>query len=82
MQVAEDNAAVASGDWSALIKDNAGESAEGGDNSLRQTAGEVHKVVANLLLILAALHVAGVLVEGRVLRRNLVTPMVLGDRRK
>jgi cytochrome b len=79
MQVAEEKAAVASGDWSALIKDS---EAESPDEGLRQTAEEVHEVVANLLLILAALHVAGVVLEARAMRRNLVAPMVLGQRRK
>lgn len=82
MQVADDKAAVASGDWSALIKESAGESFDDEDNGLRHTAEEVHEVVANLLLILAALHVAGVFVEARAMRRNLVAPMVLGQRRK
>ncbi|RYI31936.1 MAG: cytochrome B [Acetobacteraceae bacterium] len=81
MQVAADQAAVASGDWSALIRDSDGESPDG-DKSLRHTAEEVHDVAANLLLFLAALHVAGVFVESRAMRRNLVKPMVLGDRRK
>lgn len=81
MQVADEKAAVASGDWSDLIRDSDGESPDEGD-SLRHTAEEVHEVVANLLLILAALHVAGVFVEGRAMRRNLVAPMVLGQRRK
>ena len=77
MQVAADNAAVASGDWSALIAAN-GEESDEADKSLRHTAEEVHEVAANLLLILAALHVAGVFVEGRAMRRNLVAPMLLG----
>lgn len=81
MQVAEEKAAVASGDWSALIKESEGESSEE-DSGLRHTAEEVHEVVANFLLILAALHVAGVFVEARAMRRNLVAPMVLGQRRK
>lgn len=82
MQVAADQAAVASGDWSALIEKGDGESSEGEDKGLRHTAEEVHQVAANLLLVLAALHVAGVVVESRAMRRNLVKPMVLGDRRK
>ncbi len=81
MQVAADKAAVASGDWSALIKDSEGESSDE-DKGLRHTVEEVHEVAANLLLILAALHVAGVVLESRAMRRNLVAPMVLGDRRK
>lgn len=82
MQVAAEKAAVASGDWSALIRDSDGESSEDEDKGLRHTAEEVHEVAANLLLFLAALHVAGVFVESRAMRRNLVKPMVLGDRRK
>ena len=79
MQVATDKAAVASGDWSALIpKTGAGDS----ESPRRETVEEVHEVAANLLLILAALHVAGVFVESRAMRRSLLAPMVLGDRRK
>ena len=81
MRVAEEKAAVASGDWSALIKESEGESYDK-DKSLRHTAEEVHEVVANLLLLLAAVHVAGVFLESRAMRRNLVAPMVLGQRRK
>jgi cytochrome b len=81
MQVADEKAAVASGDWSALIKESEGESSDE-DNGLRHTAEEVHEVVANLLLLLAALHVIGVFAEARAMRRNLVAPMVLGQRRK
>ncbi|WP_374391663.1 cytochrome b/b6 domain-containing protein [Tabrizicola sp.] len=81
MQVAEEKAAVASGDWSALIKDGESESSDE-DKRLRHTAEEVHEVASNLLLFLAALHVAGVFVEGRAMRRNLVKPMLLGERRK
>jgi cytochrome b len=81
MQVARDKAAVASGDWSALIvKDSA---SDADDTSLRHTAEEIHEMAANLLLLLAVLHVAGVIVESRRLRRNLLAPMLLGadDRR-
>lgn len=76
MQVARDKAAVASGDWSALIKE--GESSEADDNTLRHTAEEIHEMAANLLLLLAVLHVAGVFVESRAMRRNLVAPMLFG----
>jgi cytochrome b len=81
MRIARDKAAVASGDWSALIADSEAESPDD-DTALRHTAEEVHEVAANLLLLLAALHVAGVLLEARALRRNLVAPMLFGDRRK
>ena len=81
MQVAQDKAAVASGDWSALIKD--GDSSDEDDTGLRHTAEEIHEMAANLLLLLAVLHVAGVFVESRALQRNLLAPMLLGkgDRR-
>ncbi|MBL9050549.1 MAG: cytochrome b/b6 domain-containing protein [Tabrizicola sp.] len=82
MQVAADKAAVASGDWSALIKESDGESSDDEETGLRHTAEEVHEVAANLLLLLAALHVFGVVAEGRAMRRNLVAPMLLGERRK
>lgn len=82
MQVAADKATVETGDWSALIKDSEGETSDQEDSGLRETAEEVHDVAANLLLFLAALHIAGVLIESRALRRNLVAPMLLGERRK
>jgi cytochrome b len=77
MQVAADQAAVDSGDWSALVKDGV-ETAE--DGALGELAEEVHEVTANLILLLAVLHVAGVVVESRALRRNLVAPMLSGLR--
>lgn len=82
MQVARDKAAVESGDWGALIKQSDGESPGDVGGGVGDLAKEVHDVAANLLLFFAALHVAGVLLEGRALRRNLVAPMVLGERRK
>lgn len=81
MQVAAEKAAVASGDWSALIREDEDEGDEG-DSPLREMAEEVHGVASNLLLVLAALHVAGVFVEGRAMRRNLVAPMLFGERRR
>lgn len=80
MQVAVDKAAVASGDWSALIKDSEGEDDE--DRAFGKAVEEVHEVAANLLLVLAALHLAGVFVESRALRRNLVAAMLTGPRNK
>lgn len=77
MQVAADQAAVDSGDWSALVKSDDGETDE--DGGWKEAAEEVHEVAANLILILVLLHVAGVAVESRALRRNLVTPMLLGS---
>lgn len=82
MQVADDTAAVASGDWSALIRETEGDSSGDTDDGLGDLAKEVHEMASNLLLLLAALHLAGVLLESRALKRNLVRPMVLGKRRK
>ena len=82
MQVALDKAAVESGDWSVLIKESDGESSDEDEGGFRDGAEQVHEVAANLLLFLAALHVAEVLLESRALRRSLVAPMLLGERRK
>ncbi|WP_431300493.1 cytochrome b/b6 domain-containing protein [Tabrizicola sp. BL-A-41-H6] len=78
MQAARDDAAVASGDWSVLVA----EDDDGGDGRFGKASKEVHEVAANLLLILAALHIAGVAVESRAMRRNLVAPMLAGSRRR
>lgn len=76
--IADENAAVAAGDWSVLIDDDeAGEGREGGS----EVAEEVHEVAANLMLLLALVHVAGVALESRALGRNLVRGMVAGGRR-
>lgn len=80
MQVAADKAAVASGDWSALIRKEEGGS--GRDETFTEAAEEVHDVAANLLLILAALHVGGVVLESHAMRRNLVAAMLTGQRSK
>lgn len=77
IQVAADQAAVASGDWSVLVTEDSGETGETRSGHLVQ---EVHVVAANLILILAVLHVAGVLVESRAMRRNLLAPMLAGRR--
>jgi cytochrome b len=72
--VAEDKAAVAAGDWSVLVRDGDDQD----DDGVAEVPGDVHEVAANLILVLALLHVAGVIIEGRVLGRNLVRPMILG----
>lgn len=77
MQVAADQAAVDSGDWSALVRED-GADEKGSESGLKDVAEEVHGVAANLILVLALLHVAGVAVESRALRRNLVKPMLMG----
>lgn len=69
LKQAEVEAAVAAGDWSVVVEEK--------ENPFREVLEEVHEVAANLILLLAVLHVAGVFVEGRVMRRNLVAPMLL-----
>jgi cytochrome b len=78
--IAEEKAAVAAGDWSVLINDEDGED-EHEDGPFGEIAEEIHETAANLLLVLALLHVAGVAVESRALRRNLVRPMIYGRAR-
>lgn len=75
IRLAEEKAAVASGDWSVLVNDDEGADE---DSAFGNIAEEVHEVAANLILILAGLHVAGVVFESRALRRNLVRPMITG----
>ena len=70
-------AAVAEGDWSVLVEDD-GEAE--GESPYGDVLEEVHEVAANLILILALLHVAGVAVESRAMRRNLLAPMLITRR--
>jgi cytochrome b len=82
MQVADEQAAVAAGDWSVLVKTaESGENAEdgeAGDGGWKEAAEEVHEVASNLILFLVLLHVAGVFAESRAMGRNLVRPMLTG----
>ncbi|WP_319519192.1 cytochrome b/b6 domain-containing protein [uncultured Martelella sp.] len=75
--IAEERAAVAQGDWSALVN-TASEGDSGNSLSQSDIVKDVHEAAANLMLILALIHVAGVVVESRALRRNLVRPMIKG----
>lgn len=78
--IAEEKAAVAAGDWSVLVTaDEAGD--DDSHDSRGKLAKEVHEVAANLMLILALIHVGGVGVESMALRRNLVRPMIRGPQR-
>ncbi|MBD9572968.1 cytochrome b/b6 domain-containing protein [Ensifer adhaerens] len=79
--IAEERAAIAAGNWSVLVKSGSEGDDNKGEFSMR-VAGEVHELAANLLLVLAAVHVGGVLIESRVLGRNLVRPMIVGKRRR
>jgi cytochrome b len=80
MEVARQNAAVDAGDWSVLVTEGAGGD-DGSDEGSSDFAQEIHEVAANLMLFLALLHVAGVVLESRAMRRNLVRPMLLGAAR-
>lgn len=75
--IAEQQAAVAAGDWSVLVETE-GRSHDEDDEKDGDIAEEIHEVAANLILFLALLHVIGVVVESRALGRNLVRPMVHG----
>lgn len=81
MKQAELEAAVAAGDWSVLVEEGEGEEDEG-ESPFGEAIQEVHEVAANLILLLALLHVAGVVVESRVMGRNLVRPMLIAARRR
>ena len=80
MQVAAENAAVAAGDWSVLAK-AAAVPDSAWTKGLKHGAELLHGASANLMLILALVHVAGVIVEGRAMKRNLVKPMLFGERK-
>lgn len=74
--VSEQQAIVDSGDWSQLVKTEDGEGEDGDESAVKF----VHEAMANLILLLVGLHVAGVVVESLMMRRNLVPPMLLGER--
>lgn len=50
------------------------------DHEGTEVIENMHEVSANLLLLLAVLHVGGVVLESRFSRRNLVRPMIFGDK--
>jgi len=76
--IAKERAAVEQGDWSVLAGDDEGE--EPAEDS-GEIVKEIHETAANLMLILALVHVAGVAAESYALRRNLVRPMIKGPPR-
>lgn len=79
MQLDEIRSSVAEGDWSVLVEDNdVGEKADA--EGLGEAVEEMHEVLGNLVIFLALLHVGGVILESRALRRNLVKPMLFGPR--
>ncbi len=72
VRVAQQQAAVAAGDWSVLLA----EGDDMGSDKGGHWAGALHEIAANLVVALALIHVAGVTLESRALGRNLVRPML------
>ena len=72
-QAAKQADILANGDWGDL---------EGGETGESGVIKDIHEMAANLMLVLAVLHVAGVIIESRAMRRNLVAPMLLGETMK
>jgi cytochrome b len=81
MKIAEQQAILSDGDWSTLAPDSEGAENEAEGDEDGGWIKEVHEVAANLMLVLAVLHVAGVVIESRLMRRNLVAPMIAGSRK-
>lgn len=79
VQLAAQQAAVAAGDWSVMIE---GDSEGQRDDDANEWAEDVHEIAANLVLLLALIHVGGVALESRALGRNLVRPMLISVKRK
>ncbi len=73
MEVAAQKAAAVSGDWQALAANSQPSSLS---RETRHLVEEVHEVMVNLMVVLAAIHVVGVVVESRLTRRNLVVAMI------
>ena len=74
--IAARQAIVENGDWSQLATDkNGAESEDAGEDS---PINQIHEVCANPMLIMAVIRVARVGIESRLLRSNLVKPMITG----
>ena len=76
--IAKERVAVEQGDWSVLAGDGEGEDPSEDSGEIVK---EIHETAANLMLVLALVHVAGVAAESYALRRNLVRPMIKGPPR-
>ena len=76
--IAQERAAVEQGDWSVLAGDSKSDETSGASGEIVKA---IHETAANLMLILALVHVAGVAAESYALRRNLVRPMIKGPPR-
>ena len=77
--VAERQAIIDSGDWSQLVK--TADAGEGGAEEASAWVKDVHEITANLILLLVALHIGGVIVESVMMRHNLVPAMLVGRRK-
>ncbi|WP_054007671.1 cytochrome b/b6 domain-containing protein [Cypionkella psychrotolerans] len=77
--VAERQAIIDSGDWSQLVK--TADAGEGGEEEGSGWVKDVHEITANLILLLVALHIGGVIVESVMMRHNLVPAMLVGRRK-
>lgn len=74
LAVTNQEAVVNSNDWSGLVSDGIGADERSGGHLVKS----VHEAMANLVLLLVSVHVAGVVIEGLAMRRNLVRPMLFG----
>lgn len=74
--------AVAPGNAAPMAGATAGEADDADDEEEDGVLVEIHEIAANLLLILAAIHVGGVALESWLSGRNLAREMVTGRRRR
>lgn len=80
-EIGRQQAAVAAGDWSALVTNDGAEGGGDGAEKANGIVGEIHQIGGNLLIVLAVIHLAGVALESVRLQRNLVRPMIRATRR-
>jgi cytochrome b len=80
-EIGRQQAAVAQGDWSALVNESDEDDGAESDNKGRHLIANIHQLGGNLLLFLAVIHLGGVAAESMALRRNIVRPMLLSRRR-
>ncbi|MDB5660074.1 MAG: hypothetical protein JWS10_2689 [Cypionkella sp.] len=74
--VAARQAIIDQGDWSQLVK-----TGDAGEDEADGWVKDVHETTANLILLLVALHIGGVVVESMIMRHNLVPAMLMGRRK-